>query len=67
MRRLAEVQKAKDLMHEAMEWSALNWLFKKSTVRETADQAKAALDRLERAVKARWTDEAKAAYKSLTV
>jgi hypothetical protein len=66
MRKLAEVQKAKDLMHEAMEWSEFIWLFKKSTVRETADQAKAALDRLERAVKARWTDEAKAAYKSLT-
>jgi hypothetical protein len=66
MPKLAEVQRAKDLMHEAMEWSAFNWLFKKPTVRETADQAKAALDRLERAVKARWPDEAKAAYKSLT-
>lgn len=66
MRKLAEVEKAKDLMHEAMEWSAFNWLFKKSTVRETADQAKAALDRLERAVKARWTDEVKAAYERLT-
>jgi hypothetical protein len=65
MRKLAEVQKAKDLMHEAMEWSAFKWLFQKSTVRETADQAKSALDRLERAVKARWTDEAKAAYKNL--
>jgi len=65
MRKLAEVQKAKDLMREAMEWSAFNWLLKKSAVREAADQAKAALDRLERAVKARWPDEAKAAYKSL--
>ncbi len=66
MRKLEEVQKAKDLMHEAMEWSTFKWVFKKSTVQETADEAKAALDRLERAVKARWTDEAKAAYKSLT-
>ena len=66
MRKLAEVQKAKNLMHEAMEWSVFKWSFKTTTVRETADQAKAALDRLERAVKARWTDEAKAAYKSLT-
>ena len=66
MRKLAEVQKAKNLMHEAMEWSTFKWLFKTSAVRETADQAKAALDRLERAVKARWTDEAKATYKSLT-
>lgn len=66
MRRLEEVQKAKNLMHEAIEWSTFKWLFKTSTVRETADQAKAALDRLERSVKARWTDEAKATYKSLT-
>ncbi len=66
MKRLAEVQEARDLMHEAMEWSAFKWFFEKTTVRETADQAKAALDRLERAVKGRWTDEAKAAYKSLT-
>ena len=66
MRKLAEVQKAKNLMHEAIEWSTFKWSFKTSRVRETADQAKAALDRLERAVKARWTDEAKAAYKSLT-
>jgi hypothetical protein len=66
MRKLPEVQKAKDLMHEAMDWSTFSWLLKKPTVREAADQAKAALDRLELAVKARWTDEAKAAYKSLT-
>ena len=66
MRKLAEVQKAEELMHEAMGWSEFKWLFQKSTVRETADLAKAALDRLERAVKSRWTVEAKAAYKSLT-
>jgi len=53
-------------MYEAMEWSAFSWLFRKSAVRESADEAKAALDRLERAVKASWTDEAKGAYKQLT-
>ena len=53
-------------MHEAMGWSEFKWLVQKSTVRETADLAKAALDRLERAVKSRWTVEAKAADKSLT-
>jgi hypothetical protein len=66
MRKLAEVQKAEELMHEAMEWSEFRWLFQKSSVRETADEAKVALDLLERAVKSRWTDDAKAAYKSLT-
>ena len=39
MRKLAEVQKAEELMHEAMGWSEFKWLFQKSTVRETADEA----------------------------
>jgi hypothetical protein len=67
MRKLVEVQEAKALMNEAMCWSVFTWLFEKSRVRETADQAVAALDSSERAVKARWSDEAKAAYKKLTV
>ncbi|HXY23031.1 MAG TPA: hypothetical protein VEI73_00140 [Candidatus Acidoferrum sp.] len=66
MRKLAEVQEAKALMNEAMDWSVFTWLFEKSRVRETADEANAALDALERAVKGRWSDEAKAAYKNLT-
>jgi len=35
-------------------------------VRETADRANAALDRLNRSVKARWSDEVKATYKELS-
>jgi hypothetical protein len=66
MRELVEVQEAKALMTEAMDWSVFTWLFEKSRVRETADQAVAALDVSERAVKARWSAEAKAAYKNLT-
>jgi hypothetical protein len=53
-------------MTEAMDWSLFTWLFQKSRVRETADRANAALDRLNRAVKARWSPEVKAAYKVLT-
>jgi len=67
MRKLVEVKEATVLMTEAMEWSVFKWLFEKSKVRETADQAKEALDASERAVKARWGDHAKAAYKSLTM
>jgi len=66
MRKLAEVQEAKALMNEAMDWSVFTWLFEKSRVRETADQANDALDALERAVKARWSNEAKAVYRRLT-
>lgn len=66
MRKIEEVQAAKALMTEAMDWSAFRWLFEKSRVREIADQANAALDASERAVKARWSGEVKAAYKNLT-
>lgn len=66
MRKLPEVEEAKALMTEAMDWSVFTWLFQKVKVRETADRANAALDKLNRAVKSRWSDEVKAAYKDLT-
>ena len=65
MRKLPEVQEAKDLMNQAMEWSSFKWLFEKSRVRETADRANAALDRMNRSIKARWSDDIKAAHKRL--
>lgn len=66
MRRLTEVLEAKELMKEAQECSTFKWLFEKPRVRKTADRANDALDRLERTVKARWSDETKAAYKALS-
>lgn len=66
MRKLPEVQQAKELMNEAIDWSVFTWMLEKSKVRKTADQANAALDRLERATKARWSDEVKAEYKKLS-
>ncbi len=66
MHRLPEVQEAKELMNQAKDWSAFKWLFEKPRVREAADRANAALDRLNRAVKARWSDEVKATYKKLS-
>lgn len=66
MRKLAEVQEAKQIMNDAMDWSAFKWLFEKPRVRKAADQANAALDRLNRAVKAQWSDEVKATYKQLS-
>jgi hypothetical protein len=47
MRTLSEVEEAKALMIEAVEWSLFRWLFEKRRVRETADQANAALDKIE--------------------
>jgi hypothetical protein len=66
MRRLPEVEEAKALMTEAMDWSLFRWLFEKRRVRETADRANAALDKLNEAVKARWRNDVRAAYTQLT-
>ena len=52
-------------MNEAMEWSVFTWLFHKNRVRETADRANAALDKLNRTVKSRWNTEVRVAYQAL--
>jgi hypothetical protein len=67
VRKLPEVEEAKALMTEAMDWSVMRWLWEKSMVRETADLANAALDRLDKKVKTQWTEELKAAYRELEV
>jgi hypothetical protein len=65
MRKLTEVREAAELMNEANEWSVFKWMFEKPRVRETADVANAALDRLDRSVKAQWCDQLKSAYAEL--
>lgn len=49
-------------MTDAMKWSVMKWLREKKNVRKTADQANAALDKLNREVKQRWPDPVKSAY-----
>ncbi len=65
MQKLPEVEKAKTLMQEATAWSVMKWLREKKNVRKTADEANAALDRLNEAIKKRWTNEMKTAYHAL--
>lgn len=65
MEKIPVVEKAKALMTEAVTWSVLKWLREKKTVRKIADQANAALDQLNRAVKNRWPDDVSVAYDSL--
>ena len=60
---LPEVVEAKGLMAEATEWSVFTWMLRKGEVRATADRANAALDRLKRAMKSRWSSEISLAYK----
>ena len=52
-------------MTEAMKWSVMKWLREKKKVRKTADEANAALDRLNSEVKQRWPDNMKSAYEAL--
>jgi len=49
---------------EAQDWSIWRWLMEKSRVRNAADKGTAALDELEKNVKAGWPKELKAAYKA---
>jgi hypothetical protein len=65
MHRLPEVEEAKALMTEAIDWSVMKWLWEKQRVRQTADNANAVLDKLNRAVKSRWSQETKAAHREL--
>jgi hypothetical protein len=65
MEKISEVEAAKVLMNEAVVWSVMKWLREKKRVRKTADQANAALDQLNQAVKDRWPDSVRVAYASL--
>jgi hypothetical protein len=65
MQKLREVEDAKALMTEATSWSVVKWLREKKRVRKAADQANAALDRLNQSVKDAWSAEVKNAYQEL--
>ena len=65
MEKIPEVEAAKTLMTEAVSWSVMKWLREKKRVRKTADQANAALDQLNQAVKDRWPGGVRVAYTSL--
>jgi hypothetical protein len=65
MRKLPEVEHARELMTEAMAWSVMKWLREKKRVRKTADEANAALDHLNQVVKQGWAEEVRVAYRDL--
>lgn len=65
MRKLSAVEDAKAIMTQGTEWGVLKWMMEKKRVRETADEARAALDELEKKVKATWSDDLKLAYNQL--
>jgi hypothetical protein len=65
VRKLPEVEEAKALMAEALEWSVMKWLKEKKRVRKTADRANDALDQSSKEMKLLWPDELRAAYGGL--
>jgi hypothetical protein len=65
VRQVPEVEEARALMTEAMEWSVMKWLKEKRRVRKTADRANDALDQLSRETKLLWSDELRATYGAL--
>jgi hypothetical protein len=65
MRKLAAVEDARAIMTEGMEWGVWKWLLEKKRVRAIADEARAALDEVEKKVKATWSDDLKIAYNHL--
>src|SRR5579862_2298861 len=67
MEKLSEVEAARTLMIEAMNWSVVRWLREKKRVRKTADQANAALDRLSEEIRQRWAHPLRAAYAAIPV
>jgi hypothetical protein len=65
VRKLSQVEEAKALMNEAVDWSVFKWLFEKRRVREAADEANAALDTLNHEIKSHWKREITDAYHNL--
>jgi hypothetical protein len=65
MKKIEEVEEARNLMLEAKDWSIWKWLMEKRRVREAADRANEALDKQTRTVKKAWSEELKHAYREL--
>jgi len=66
VRNLSRIEQAKALMDEAVDWSVFKWVVRKRRIRETADEANAALDKLNHDIKSRWKREIRTTYQNLT-
>jgi hypothetical protein len=65
MRKLIQVEEAKELMNEAKDWGVWRWLLEKKRVRAAADRAVDALNELDQQVKATWSEGLVQAYREL--
>ena len=66
MQKIKQVEDAKAVMKEAIDWSVMKWLREKKRVRKAADDANAALDSTIAKLKAGWDKEFRSAYDQLS-
>ena len=62
MTKLTEVDHAKALMTEAIDWSVVKWLAEKKRVRRTADKANEILNAVEQEIHGRWSPKFKGIF-----
>ncbi len=62
MAKLSEVEQARALMTEAIDWSVLKWLGEKKRVRKSADRANEVLNAVEQDIHRRWNPTFRSAY-----
>jgi hypothetical protein len=67
MKKLPEVETAKTVIMDAMNWSVMKWLREKKSVRAVADEANDAIDRFNQEIKLRWPLNLQSEFQSLTV
>src|SRR4051812_29062368 len=65
MQKLIEVEEAKLVMIEAINWSVMKWLREKKHVRKMADRANATLDKTIGDLKSGWEKDLQVAYEQL--
>lgn len=62
MKNLTEVEQARALMTEAIDWSVMKWLSEKKRVRKSADRANLVLNAVEADIRAKWSANFRAVY-----
>ena len=62
MEKLTEVEGARELMTEAIDWSVMKWLSEKRRVRKNADKANEILNLAESRTQAKWSPTFRSVY-----
>jgi hypothetical protein len=62
MKKLSEVEKARALMSEAIDWSVMKWLTEKKRVRKSADRANEVLNEVETELRGKWSSKFRLVY-----